>query len=825
MTVSSAEDLETALRESEQRYRQLTESLPQLVWTCKPEGECDYLSPQWVAYTGIPEEVQLSTGWLEQIHPDDRAAILGAWLAAVRAGEPFRSETRIRRHDGEYRWFEARGVPLRDVENKIVKWFGVSNDIEETRKTRVALEAEQERLANLVALAPAVFCSYAVRANGSAYFPYASPDISDLYGFTPDDLEKDASGLFARFHPADAGNVAGSLKASAQTLSAWHAEFRYLHPTKGERWIEGHSTPSPHEDGSIVWHGFLADITERKHAEADQRFLIDLGAAMQGATTPEAIVQLATEMVSEYFALARCGLTAISVPRNEATVLHEHRRCGDLLPRTGTFPLTMWGSQHWLGVLGSGTALVVADTASDPITEPFYKNTFRPFQIQAIIAVPLRREGKLVSVLSLTVAEQHPWSRREIDLARAAAERIWPAYESARALAAERAMHQTLAASEERLRLTLESAAIGVWEQNPARKAIRWDARSQEIFGLAAVEPDLEAVMECVHPEDREIVRKRTLSYQDPAGNGRLELEFRIYTRDTGTLRYIYDLGRTIFEGEGANRRAVRSIGTVQDITALKQGERALRIANKELEDFAYIASHDLKAPLRVIDNASQWLEEDLAEHFTEETRDHMTLVHGRVKRMEKLLDDLLEYARIGRKTDESYAEIVTGEALMDNILALLSPEGFAVKVSPNFANIRVTRMPLQQVLMNLIGNAIKHHDKAEGRIEVTVEDGGMHYAFAVKDDGPGIAPRFHRQIFEMFQTLRPRDKVEGSGMGLAMVRKNIEVFGGTLGLESSEGQGSTFRFTWPKQQQRTDKMRNDSVGIPQPKESEDTCW
>ena len=108
--------------------------------------------------------------------------------------------------------------------------------------------------------------------------------------------------------------------------------------------------------------------------------------------------------------------------------------------------------------------------------------------------------------------------------------------------------------------------------------------------------------------------------------------------------------------------------------------------------------------------------------------------------------------------------------------------------------------MPLQQVLLNLIGNAIKHHDKKEGHIEVAVKIGIQHYTFSVKDDGPGIPPEFHEKIFQMFQTLKPRDQVEGSGMGLAMVRKYVELAGGTLHLESSVGHGSTFSFTWPKQ-------------------------
>jgi len=229
-----------------------------------------------------------------------------------------------------------------------------------------------------------------------------------------------------------------------------------------------------------------------------------------------------------------------------------------------------------------------------------------------------------------------------------------------------------------------------------------------------------------------------------------------------------------------------------------------IELVNKELEDFAYAASHDLKAPLRVIDNAAKWLEEDLQTYLTDDTRENMNLLRGRVARMEKLLDDLLEYSRIGRTEDARYTETICGDVLMSNILDLLSPsENFKVTISPGFTDIHVHIMPLQQILMNLISNAIKHHDKKKGAIEVMVEDKGTYYAFAVKDDGPGIPAQFHDQIFKMFQTLKPRDQVEGSGMGLAMVRKNIDVFGGTLLLESSEGKGSIFRFTWPKQQSK----------------------
>src|SRR5262249_47629728 len=125
-----------------------------------------------------------------------------------------------------------------------------------------------------------------------------------------------------------------------------------------------------------------------------------------------------------------------------------------------------------------------------------------------------------------------------------------------------------------------------------------------------------------------------------------------------------------------------------------------LNAANRELNDFAYAASHDLRAPLRVIDNASKWLEEDLRDHLTEESRKDMTMLRGRVRRMEKLLDDLLEYARVGWTKDERHSEVVAGNELINDILALLSlSKSCTIEVSSGFADIQVCRMPLQQIL------------------------------------------------------------------------------------------------------------------------------
>ncbi|WMS42783.1 ATP-binding protein [Acuticoccus sp. MNP-M23] len=255
----------------------------------------------------------------------------------------------------------------------------------------------------------------------------------------------------------------------------------------------------------------------------------------------------------------------------------------------------------------------------------------------------------------------------------------------------------------------------------------------------------------------------------------------------------------------------VTFVGILHDITDRHAADAKvdrvtadLERSNAEIEKFAYIASHDLKAPLRVIDNASRWLEEDLAPHLTDDTKETMHLLRGRVHRMEQLLDDLLAYCRIGRATLP--IRQITGEELMDEVLQLTNVhDGFSIERQGDFKNIRIPSMPLKMILLNLITNALKHHDGTEGNISVSISASAENYIFRVADDGPGIAPEYQTKIFEMFQTLRPRDEVEGSGLGLAMVKKYVALAGGTITVESDGVRGTAVQFSWPRQQDNAD--------------------
>jgi signal transduction histidine kinase len=209
------------------------------------------------------------------------------------------------------------------------------------------------------------------------------------------------------------------------------------------------------------------------------------------------------------------------------------------------------------------------------------------------------------------------------------------------------------------------------------------------------------------------------------------------------------------------------------------------------------VTSHDLKAPLRGIANLATWLEEDLQEKLTAVTREQLGLLRDRVQRMNALIEGLLEYTRIDR-AEQSMVNVDTGELLTEVIDSLAPPDGFIVDVAANMPTLYTERLHLFQVFSNLIGNAIKHGNGEQGRVEVTMRNLGEYYEFTVADDGPGIAPEYHDKVFMMFQTLTVHDYGSNTGIGLALVKKIVQEHGGSITLESAEGNGATFRFSWP---------------------------
>jgi len=248
------------------------------------------------------------------------------------------------------------------------------------------------------------------------------------------------------------------------------------------------------------------------------------------------------------------------------------------------------------------------------------------------------------------------------------------------------------------------------------------------------------------------------------------------------------------------NGKPFRYVAIRTDVTDRKLIERRLRVSNADLEQFAYVASHDLKAPLRGIENLVEWLSADLEGKLDDKDQRYMDLLRGRTARMESLLNGLLAYSRVGQNT-EALTTLDTRQLIEDVVDLMGLPDDMTVVIAPDMPTLQTSKVPLELVFRNLIGNAVKHHDCTQGQIIVKSRIHGRYYEFSVEDDGPGIPPEYHERIFGIFQTLKPRDEVEGSGMGLALVKKTVDSQSGKIEIVSDapHKRGTAVHFTWPR--------------------------
>jgi PAS domain S-box-containing protein len=307
-------------------------------------------------------------------------------------------------------------------------------------------------------------------------------------------------------------------------------------------------------------------------------------------------------------------------------------------------------------------------------------------------------------------------------------------------------------------------------------------------------------IRDVTHPED--LPRDEESMREFLNGQRRTYQTEKRYIRSNGEIVWAL-LNVTMIADAGGH--PLHFFGQIQDISQLKRDEDELRRqaqelarSNQELDDFAYIASHDLKTPLRGIDNLAKWIFEDATAVLPDSSREHLRKLRQRIARLDRLLDDLLQYSRAGHQLGDRQA-IQTGSLVRSIVELLNPPPGFAVHVADGMPSLTTYRTPLELVFRNLIDNAIKHHDRPVGTIEISATVNGRFVEFSIHDDGPGIPTEYHERIFRMFQTLKPRDESEGSGIGLAVVKKVVERQGGRVTIESQPGQGTTFRFTWPR--------------------------
>ncbi len=353
----------------------------------------------------------------------------------------------------------------------------------------------------------------------------------------------------------------------------------------------------------------------------------------------------------------------------------------------------------------------------------------------------------------------------------------------------------------EKLNVAQQLAQIGSWEWDVINNRIEWSAELYRLYGVNSdnFEADYENYLLAIHPEDRDHVNEKI---QEAYKNHQPFDFFHRIIRNGNEVLTIHSRGEVILNDEG---QIAKMIGTGQNVTERKEIERKLEQynielerKNHEIEQFAYAAAHDLQEPLRSISNFTKLLGEKLSGSTDQEITTYMKLVQRGADRMSRLIFDLLEYSRVGRSLVTSSIDCNTLIAeILTDLNALIEESG---------AEIHVENLPtiegyeLKSVFQNLIINAIKFRKVAIAPIlNISATDTGSEFLFIFKDNGIGIEKEYFERIFVIFQRLHLKTQYEGTGIGLSLTRKIIEMHGGRIWVESEFGKGSTFYFTIPK--------------------------
>jgi PAS domain S-box-containing protein len=359
--------------------------------------------------------------------------------------------------------------------------------------------------------------------------------------------------------------------------------------------------------------------------------------------------------------------------------------------------------------------------------------------------------------------------------------------------------------SEVSLARAQEIAHLGSWELDLVINKLTWSDEVYRIFGLQPKQFDAtyEAFLERVHPDDRAAVDK---TYSDSVQQGKdsYEIEHRIVRGDTGEIRFVHEKCEHFRDDAG---NIIRSVGMVHDITERKQHEQQLKRSNENLEQFAYVASHDLQEPLRIMASYSQLLERRYKEQLDRDAKDFIEFIVDAAGRMQTLITDLLAYSRAGRH-DLTLSQVDCNK-VMQKVTSALSKTIEAEEARVSWDELPVVagaEISFMQLFQNLIGNALKFRSSEPPEINVSVINKNNEWVFSVSDNGIGIEPQYKERIFQIFQRLHSRSDYAGTGIGLSICKKIVDNFGGRIWVESESGKGSTFYFTVPIERNQSDK-------------------
>jgi PAS domain S-box-containing protein len=779
--ITERRQAEREVRESEERFRTLANSIPQLAWMARADGFILWYNQRWHDYTGTTQAQMAGWGWQNVHDPAVLPSVLTRWRDAIGLAQPFEMEFPLRGADGTFRNFLARGQPMKDSEGRLVQWFGTCTDIDQLKRIEQSLRATQARLESTLEASSVGTWTWDIAGDRLVADECTARMFSVAAGTAAEGLP--VATYLQVVHEDDRATVAAALGRAIQLCGAYDIEYRVRQYDGAFRWLQARGRVESDGAGqAALFHGAVMDITDRKLSELSLRDgasrLEETNRELQRDITERKRVESALQKSElRYHTLFStmdegfCVIEVIFGPEGKAIdfrylevnpAFYKQTGMHDMVGRRmrEIYPVQ---DDYWFELYGK---IVMTGEPAHVLNEARALNGFYDIHAYRIGDPELRQ----VAIISNDISEL-----------------------------------KLLDGTRRRLAAIVESSDDAIVGKDLSGIVTSWNAGAEKLFGYAASQMIGQSIRRIIPPDHSEeeemilgrIARGETVNHLETVRlckDGTLvnvSVTESPITDDQGTIVGASKIARDSTERH--QQQLARDVAAL----ALRDKNQELERSNRDLEDFAHIASHDLKTPLSGIKSAALWLEEDLHD-LSDESRKLLGLMRSRINRMETLLDDLLTFSRVGR-TDTAASETSLADIFARIVEVLNPPAHIQVRIEGELPTIDTASASLEQVLRNLIDNAIKHHDKPNGEVVLSVNRAGAFLEFVVRDDGPGILPQFHGKIFQLFQTLKRRDVVESTGMGLAIVKKLVERQNCSITVHSQgNGTGTQFRFQWP---------------------------
>jgi PAS domain S-box-containing protein len=764
----------TALKHSEQKFRAIFDGVFQFIGLAEPDGTLIEANLTGLKFGGIKAEEAIGRRFWE----------VPGWKFSA-AAQARMQESTARAAQGEFIRFKVeltgagnRSIPidftLTPISNErgeVIMLIPEGRDlsqIEQAEIDRIQAERYSERLSTALHLAKSGAWTFELKTHKFFW----TREFEILFDYPPGSTKQVYSEWLERVHPDDRQRAETAIEQAIDgTCPEYRCEYRIVDRNGQTKWIDAIGELHSDDLGNLRMSGLVYDITDRKRDEEVLR---------RNEEFTRRVLESNHDCIKVFDLEGR-----LLYMNNGGLVMLE-------IDDFSTIADKSWGTL-WQGNEAENIANALA-TARSGKTGGFEgycpTATGKPKWWEVVVTPILDADGRVEQILSVS---RDITDRRQAEIA--------------------------IQASEELFRHTFEYTPMGFAHVSIEGEFLRVNQRFCEIVGYSQAELLASTFQAITEPAD--------LGEDLALVAGLLNGEIHEYTLEK---RYIHKQGHQVWVNLTValiretdivpNRGAPKHfISAIQDITERKQleiinqqqtadlqrlnhslvlAQQRLKERNEDLDSFVYLVSHDLKAPLRSIANLSEWIEEDIGDLIGEEGQQHFQLLRQRVQRMDALIVGLLGYSRVG--TQKLATEVIdVAQLLAETIDSLAPPAKFQIEVLSELPTLDTKPILLSQVFANLLTNAIKHHDRHRGRVEISSQDLGDRYQFSIADDGPGIPQHSQERVFEMFQTLQPSVASNNTGIGLALVKKIVEGEGGRIWLDLDRSPGACFHFTWLK--------------------------